>query len=94
MCEYARQTEPVKVKNVADNKTLMDQCIKHLEYNDLYPNAVMDSERDASEEAFREATGHPLEAEFEWVWGHQDDDESLDKLSMESRLNILADKLA
>ena len=67
MCKYVKRLEPVKVKNVADNKTLMDRCIKHLEYKDLYPNAVMDSERDATEEAFWEATGHPLEAEFEWV---------------------------
>ena len=52
MCKYVNRLEPVKVKNVADNKTLMDRCIEHLEYKDLYPNAVMDSERDATEEAF------------------------------------------
>ena len=67
MCKYVDQKTQVKVKNVADNKTLIDRCVEHTNFRELFPNAVMDSERDATEEAYQEVTCPPMTATFEWV---------------------------
>lgn len=84
LCDFSNRKEPINVKNIADNKTLIDRCIKHQRYDDLFLNTMLDCERDASEQAFCEVTKSPKIASFEWVRGHQNRDTALNKLSSES----------
>ena len=63
-CRFTNRSDFVRVVNIADNKTLIDRCTDHLQYNDLYPNAVLDTEQDATKEAYWEATKLPIQAIF------------------------------
>ena len=63
-CRFTNRSDFVRVVNIADNKTLIDRCTDHLQYNDLYPNAVLYTERDVTKEAYWEATKLPIQAIF------------------------------
>lgn len=69
-CKFTNRSESVRVVNIANNKTLIDRCTDHLQYNDLYLNTTLDTERNASKQAYQEATAAPLKAAFQWVCGH------------------------
>ena len=79
---------------ISDNQELINRMTEHEKYEHPFPNETTKSEFDITEQIFLTAREANINASYEWVKGHQDDNAPIDELPIEAQLNILADTLA
>jgi hypothetical protein len=86
--------EPLTVVCISDNAELIRQCQAHKHYRDPFPNETLRSEFDMTEQIYKTQKEFNINASFQWVKGHQDNDTFYADLPLEAQLNVDADELA
>ena len=83
----------IKIKFVTDNLDLVNRSKEHLNYKHPYPNNTLESEYEITKQIYLTNTTYHVEAMFQHVYRHQDS-KSNRELTIEEKLNVVADKLA
>ena len=96
MAEYTGGNFLMKgIKVCSDNKGLIKREAARLGYKNNYPLETLRSDWDVTEEIHERYGGNGEEqATFEWVKGHQDDEEMVIDLPIPAQYNVKADELA
>jgi len=79
---------------VSDNLELIKRSRNHLDYINPYPNTTLTSDYGLTEHIYFTHKAYNINAKFEHINGHQDDNLEYQQLSPKAQLNIDADALA
>jgi cytochrome c553 len=95
--EYTTLSLPsrVQLRFICDNAGLIHRLKTRRTYEVVYPNATLAADWDLTEQIhrFHQRIDH-ARSNFEWVKGHQDDNNSIDDLDSIAAFNVRADFLA
>ena len=80
------EVESVDITFVSDNLELINRSRNHLEYTNPYPNTTLTSDYDLTEQIYLTHKAYNINATFEHVKGHQDDDLEYHQLPLKHNL--------
>jgi hypothetical protein len=93
MCNFCG-SEPLCSALYCDNLGLIQKINSRLRFRDWYPNETISSDWDVLQSIVSTIRLFPKRPQIEHVRGHQDNDTSYDRLSLEAQLNVDADAAA
>ena len=88
------EMESLYITFVSDNLELIKRSRNHLDNTNPYPNTILTSEYDLTEQIYLTHKTYNINAKFEHVKGHQDDKIEYHQLPLKAKLNIDDDALA
>lgn len=79
---------------MSDNKELINRQANHKTYQYPYPNQTLKAEFDLTEQTYMTHKAYNIIGTFNYVYGHQDNNDDYMKVPLDTQLNIEANALA